>query len=247
MFYTPPTEFIETLQKIINDLLVENPAATSSEQFLQHHVEFELMKININPKYFMRIGINYHGAKVQHIGLDNKGKLIGWNPDGDALGIGSKAKMLLANYTIFDRLQDEPMMSDTKVGGGVMPKNKFVRIEYKVRGWLGKTKNLDGKQLEKDLNLLKNDNADLLVIALSETAHKKWRGEGPAYQVKRRTSISRLEKILFNYEDIVSEKKITNRVNFEGQNWNVNSIYIEGGETSNMPRAGHILTMCYKN
>ena len=60
---------------------------------------------------------------------------------------------------------------------------------------------------------------------------------GPAYQVKRRTSISRLEKILFNYEDIVSEKKITNRVNFEGQNWNVNSIYIEGGDTSNMPRA----------
>ena len=52
MFYTPPTEFIETLQKIINDLLVENPAATSSEQFLQHHVEFELMKININEIFY---------------------------------------------------------------------------------------------------------------------------------------------------------------------------------------------------
>ena len=71
---------------------MEDPA-TSSEQFLQHHVEFELMKININPKYFMRIGINYHGVKVQHM-MNNKGKLIGWDPDGDALGIGSKAKML---------------------------------------------------------------------------------------------------------------------------------------------------------
>ena len=112
------------------------------------------------------------------------------------------------------------MMSDTKVGGGVMPKNKFVRIEYKVRGWLGKTKNLDGKQLEKDLNLLKND-TDLLVIACLKTIRNG--EEGSAYQVKRRTSISRL-KILFNYEDIVSEK-ITNRVNFEGQNWNVNYLY----------------------
>ena len=99
MFYTPPTEFIETLQKIINDLLVENPAATSSEQFLQHHVEFELMKININPKYFMRIGINYHGAKVQHIGLDNKGKLIGWNPDQ----MGTLTSFLICSSTLFDK------------------------------------------------------------------------------------------------------------------------------------------------
>ena len=58
-------------------------------------------------------------------------KINRMDPDGDALGIGSKAKMLLANYTIFDRLQDEPMMSDTKVGGGECLKINLLELNTK--------------------------------------------------------------------------------------------------------------------
>jgi len=126
--------------------------------------EFALLMHSGNPRYCIRIGINYHGEKVQQIALDNNGKLIGWNPAGDALGTGAKAKMRLAGYTIFDRDPNEPMMNDSKIGGGSIPSGRYVRVEFKVRGWLGKTKNLDGKQLEKDLDLLKSENADLLVM-----------------------------------------------------------------------------------
>jgi hypothetical protein len=139
------------------------------------------------PRYLLRIGINYHGNKVQHLQIDaDTGRLIGWNADGNALGTGADAKMLLSGFTIFERDDEEQVMSDTKIGGGEIPAGTYIRTEFKARGWLGKTKNLDGKQLMKDLNLLRDDRADLLVICLSETAHRKWRGEGPAHQVARR-------------------------------------------------------------
>lgn len=67
-------------------------------------MEFAVIDADVAPRYYLRIGINYHGQKVQQLQADPEtGVLIGWNPIGDALGVGSRAKVLLAGHTIFDR------------------------------------------------------------------------------------------------------------------------------------------------
>jgi len=58
---TPPTSLIEFIHGIIAELLTSNPAATSSEAYVRHHLEFELINVPVNPRYYLRIGINYHG------------------------------------------------------------------------------------------------------------------------------------------------------------------------------------------
>ena len=242
----PPSSFISLVHEELHTLLSDNPAATQSESYLQNCVEFEILKANVSPRYYVRTGINYHGQTVQQLKLDDNGVLVGWNPTGDALGIGSQAKMLLAGYTIVHRDADEPMMNDTKIGGGSIPTDTYLRIEFKARGWLGKTKNLAGKQLEKDLDLLKDDNADLLIIALSETAHRKWRGEGPAHHVRRRSGIERFKQILVPLNELQGEGISERKINFEEQNWTISSQCVIGKQTSFMPSAEHIVTLCWR-
>lgn len=214
---------------------------------MQHTIEFALLLHSHDPRYYIRIGINYHGNKVQQIALDGNGKLVGWNEDGDALATGARAKMRLSGYTIFDRDADEPMMNDSKIGGGNIPAGQYVRVEFKVRGWLGKTKNLDGAQLEKDINLMKDDRADLMVVCLSETAHKKWRGEGPEHQAQRRTGTDRFRQILIDYDEIVRVGQDDRVINFEGQSWRVISRLVTGHTTSIMPGATHVITLVCKS
>lgn len=242
----PPPDLRSRLHELLEDLLVENPMATSSESYVQHRVEFALLGEEVEPRYYLRIGINYHGQKVQHVGLDAGGTLIGWNPAGSALGTGSNAKLLLAGTTIFDRDPDEQLMSDSKIGGGTIPPAFYVRVEYKVRGWLGKTKNLDGSQLEKDIDLLKDDRADLLVIALSETAHLKWRGEGPAHQAGRRTGIDRLKQILVDPTRLTGAQILRTEVEFEGHPWAISTQRVEGAQNSSMPGAIHFVTLVWR-
>lgn len=244
----PPDDFRKLIHQQLLILLESNPLATASESYIQHHVEFSLLKLRISPRYLIRIGINYHGAKVQEIRCNNDGRLVGWNPQGDAMGIGQRAKLLLAgpNGTIVDREDNEPMMSDSKFGGGVLPSGRYIRLEYKVRGWLGKTKNLDGKQLEKDLDLLKNDKADLLVVCLSETAHLKWRGHGPLHQASRRTSVDRFKQVLPELDDIAGSSVFTHDIVFEGQPWRVTAQRAIGSDESPMPGALHTILLISK-
>lgn len=246
MSIIPPKTLIDFIRNELFNLLTENPAATSSEAFVQHSIEFALINAPITPRYFLRIGINYHGNKVQHIRIDENGILIGWNPEGDALGIGNKAKMLLASKTIYERDKDEQSMSDTKIGGGDIPIGSYVRAEFKSRGWLGKTKNLDGKQLEKDIELLKKDKADLLVICLSETAYRKWRGEGPTYQANRRTGTNRFREIFVGLENLKETIPLEINIKYENQNWTVLHQRVIGSPSSIMPYAEHIITMCWR-
>lgn len=237
----------ESLKAIIMDelykLVRKNPMAPSSESYVQHSIEFKLIKYDVDPPYHLRIGINYHGAQVQHIKVDpTSGVLIGWNPDGDALKGGRRAKMLLGGVTIFPREADEPTMNDLKVGGGDVGE-RYVRIEFKVRGWLGKTKNLDGGQFEKDINLLKNDRADLLVWCLSETAHRKFRGEGPDHQTSRRSSIARLSPFLLNSDRYCNDVQIKFDAELEGERFQVVTRRCTASRTSVMPHAIHYLTL----
>lgn len=243
----PPAALVSRLHSVIEELLVSNPSATSSESYVQHHVEFALLREPVDPRYYLRIGINYHGAKVQHIQYDAAtGQLVGWNPAGDALGTGRKAKVLLAGVTIFDRDVDEPMMNDTKVGGGEIPAGRYVRIEFKVRGFLGKTKNLDGGQLEKDLDLVKTDRADLMVVCLSETAHRKWRGEGAVHQAARRTGTARFAQLLAAPSDLHGAARLVRAIDFEGQRWQVSTQRVVGSAASPMPGAEHFVTLAWR-
>jgi hypothetical protein len=244
---TPPASLVRIIHEILFELLRSNPAATSSEAYVQHYLEFALLSAPVTPRYRLRIGINYHGDKVQHITVDtDTGRLVGWNETGDALGTGKKAKMLLAGYTIFERDADEQLMSDTKIGGGDIDDKTYIRVEFKARGWLGKTKNLAGKELEKDIDLLKNDRADLLVICLSETAHRKWRGEGPTHQATRRTGCERFRQILVPVEELDDTEIHERCITFEGQQWVVSTRKVIGSTTSIMPGAEHIITMCWR-
>ena len=241
----PPTPLLTSIRRAIRDELQRNPMATNSESYVQHVVEFRLLNEKLTEPYHLRIGINYHGHKVQHIQLDPNGHLVGWNPTGEALGTSSNAKILLANVTIFDRDEDEQLMSDCKVGGGSIPPGKYVRIEFKVRGWLGKTKNLDGSQLEKDLDLLHNDRADLLVICLSETAHLKWRGGGPIHQVSRRSGVGRFRRILVDPASVTSWPAIRD-FTFESQPWTTVTDRIVGRADSALPGAIHYATYVWR-
>ncbi len=245
----PPASLIQMLHETLFVLLRDNPAATSSEAYVQNYVEFELIKYSVphHSRYFVRIGINYRGATVQQLEVDkDTGILKGWNESGDALATGKNAKMQLAGVTIFDRELNEPDKTDTKIGGGEIPLGSFIRVEFKARGWLGKTKNLDGEQLEKDIDLLKTDKADLLVICLSETAHRKWRGEGPRHQAERRTGTKRFLPIFVSVDSLVDTKILERNVVFERQNWTVSSRRIIASPTSIMPSAEHFITMCWR-
>lgn len=243
----PPEELVALTHGILRELLEDNPAATSSEAYVRSHLELALLRVATIPRYFLRIGINYHGAKVQHIQLDqDSGVLVGWNPKGDALGTGRRAKVLLAGATIFDRDPDEPMMNDSKIGGGCVPAGRYVRIEFKVRGYLGQTKNLDGKQLEKDIDLLKEDRADLMVVCLSETAHRKWRGEGPRHQAERRTGTSRFAQLLVSPWELPGTDVYRREIDFEGQRWVVTSQRVVGADASTMPGAEHYVTCAWR-
>lgn len=243
----PPESLIKLIHNILYRLLKRNPAATSSEAYILNHVEMQIIDAPVVPRYFVRIGINYHGQKVQQLQLNSVGKLVGWNSSGDALGTGRNAKMLLSGFTIFDRDPTEPMMNDTKIGGGDIATDSYIRVEVKARGWLGKTKNLDGKQLEKDIDLIKQDKADLLVLCLSETAHRKWRGEGPQYQSNRRTGISRFLPILVSSDRLASTRILRRTINYEGQTWTVSTQKIKGSSASMMPGAKHFVTICWRN
>lgn len=243
----PPNALLDLILDETTAILEKNPAATSSEAFMQHNIEFALLLHSHEPRYVIRIGINYHGQCVQQIALDENGKLVGWNEQGDALATGPRSKMRLSGYTIFPRDADEPMMNDTKICGGEIPRGQYVRVEFKVRGWLGKTKNLDGKQLEKDIELLKDDRADLMVVCLSETAHKKWRGEGPNHQALRRTGTERFRQILIDYDDIAARTNDDRVIDFEGQRWRVRSRLVTGHVTSIMPGATHVITLVCKS
>jgi len=244
----PPDEFRLLIHRELRDLLERNPLATVSESFIQHHIEFFLLNLKVSPRYLVRIGINFHGGLVQELKCDNNGKLIGWNQMGDPLGTRANAKIILSgpNGTIVRRENNEPMMSDSKFGGGSLPNNRYIRLEYKVRGWLGKTKNLDGKQLEKDLDLLKNDKADLLVVCLSETAHLKWRGHGPEHQASRRTSVDRFKTVLPKLEDISKEGIFHQDIVFEKQLWKVTAQRAYGSVKSPMPGALHTILLISK-
>lgn len=243
----PPKALVDRIHSILEELLTRNPAATSSESYVQHHIEFALLEEEVEPRYYLRIGINYHGAKVQHIQYDAAtGGLIGWNPGGDALGVGQNAQILLAGVTIFDRDADEPMMNDTKVGGGEIPRGRYVRIEFKVRGFLGKTKNLAGSQLEKDIDLIKTDRADLMVVCLSETAHRKWRGEGSAFHATRRTGTDRFAKLLVEPDVLTGTDALVRDIDFEGQHWSVSSQLVVGAPDSAMPGAKHFITLAWR-
>lgn len=246
---SPPTDIIEFSHHTLGELLETNPLATCSEAYLQNHYEFTLLQHSNTLNYFLRIGINYHGKKVQHIMIDNTtNTLVGWNPAGNALGTGDNAKLLLANHTIFNRDPDEQLMSDSKIAGGNLPTNSYLRIEFKVRGWIGKTKNLDGKQLEKDLDLLKSDKADLLILCLSETAHSKFRGEGDEYQASRRSGTNRLSQLLFPLSTyMLSRTLYESDVNFEGQDWHISSQKICANNNSFMPGSIHTITLIWRN
>ena len=242
----PPLSLTNIVHTTLFELLCTYPDASSSEAFLQNHLEFAIIRAVAKPKYFLRIGINYHGKKVQHLMCDEKGRLIGWNPAGDALGTSSKAKMLLAGHTIFGRDVDEQKMSDTKIGGGDIPINQYVRIEFKARGWLGKTKNRDGKQFEKDIDLLKSDRADLIVVCLSETAHLKWRGEGPTHHAVRRTGTHRFRALLIDPQNLHGTEPVIREITFEQQSWSVLTRRALGRPDSIMPGAEHFITMCWR-
>jgi hypothetical protein len=248
MFANPPLTFTNRVHKLIHDLLSERPEAASNEDYLKHHVEFELLHSDVDESYALRIGINYRGGNVQRIETDDSGTLIGWNPDGSPLGIEDDAMVLLSGHTIIDRGEDEPDMNDSKISGGNIPDGKSVRIEFKVRGWLGKTKNLDGAQVEKDLNLLKNDDADLLIMCLSETAHRKWLGEGPEHHARRRIGVDRFQNFLFDIDDSDLPDGVVKRrnINFESQHWRVSCQRVEATQDSIMPGANHFITMCWK-
>lgn len=244
---TRPTEtLVSDIHKQISTILSTNPAASASEAYIQNSVEFHLLSLPHVPRYFIRTGINYHGQKVQRLTVDPAtGVLVGWNEKGHALATGKKAKMLLANHTILDREPNEPNMNDSKIGGGDVPADHWVRVEFKARGWLGKTKNLGGDQLEKDFNLLQNDQADLLVICLSETAHLKWRGEGPKHQVERRTGIERFVNILADPTTVAPGVLDRRIVSFEGKDWTVSTERVVGAPTSIMPGAEHFVSLCW--
>jgi hypothetical protein len=243
---TPPQEIVDLVHETLADLLEANPIATSSESYVQHHVEFAVIRADVEPRYYLRIGINYHGQKVQHVQLGDGGTLIGWNPDGDALGTADSAKLLLAGHTIFDRDEDEPMKNDTKIGGGEIPDGTYLRLEFKVRGWLGKTKNLDGAQLMKDIGLLETGAADLLVICLSETAHRKWRGEGPPHQVARRTHIEDFQPLLAQVEQLPDDGKLVQELTYREQPWTVSTQKVAAGPGCLMPGAIHVVTLVWR-
>src|SRR4051812_17668489 len=134
MAHRPEQQLRDDIHAFLADLLTREPLATQSEAYLQHCVENALLLKAVTPRYVMRIGINYHGSKVQHITLDGNGVVVGWNPAGDVFGSRANARMRMAGWSIFPRTVGEQLMTDTRIMGGPVAPGEFVRAEFKVRG-----------------------------------------------------------------------------------------------------------------
>ena len=179
----PPQSMIEEMLIYLQDLYERNPLSSSNEAYLQNRIEHHFI---FTLDYTLRLGANYRGANIQLIRTNAAGRLIGWNPAGSVFGVGRRGKLILKNQapggerTIFPREAGESTQTDTKLQSGPdLNDDEYVRIEHKVRGWNGKSRNLDGIQFLKDIVLLQEGEADLLHWSLSEAAYRKWRGEGP--------------------------------------------------------------------
>ena len=255
----PPAHLLDLIETCLITLLRTNPLATSSEAFVRETVELSVVKSLHEPRYGLRIGINYHGQMVQQIALDAEGHVIGWNPNGEWGATRARAKMRLGGYTIFPRNEDEHSMSDAKFYGGDIPDQEFVRCEFKVRGWLGKTRNLDGGQLLKDFELLAQDYADLLVICLSEVAYRKWRGEGNQREIDRRIGLIYFSPVLQSIEDYDADGRLDGEVEIDTptktdtgwrpgqrQRWAVRRTKVIASPRSVMPGAEHYVILCWR-
>ena len=256
----PPAHLVDLIEERLSKLLRVNPLATSSEAYVRETVELAVVKSDVEPRYGLRIGINYHGQQVQHIQIGPDGQIVGWNSGGRWDASGSTAKMRLGGYTIFPRLPDEQLMSDAKFYGGHITPGRFIRCEFKVRGWLGKTRNLDGNQLLKDFELLAQDRADLLIICLSEVAYRKWRGEGPQGQVIRRVGLEYFTPVLPRTSLFdPNTSQLNNRIDFvtprktadgweDGprQAWVVRRRKVVASQRSVMPGAEHYIVLCWR-
>lgn len=238
----PTTGVVSSVFRVLTALLKDNPLASGSEAYLQNHLEFSLLS-QTPLRFGLRIGINYRGATVQHVELDGQGRLIGWNPSGDALGQGARSKLVLAGQTIVNRSVGEHAMSDTRLIKGDLPQGFYTRLEIKCRGWLGKTRNLDGKQLEKDLNLLTQGHADGVVIVLSEVAHRKWCGEGQATQAARRTGVGRFSALLTPLDQLPrAPASVSTAIRTDpgvNRQVTVREVAVEASNQSSMPGALH--------
>ncbi len=227
------------MMNIVRGVLIANPLVTGSEKRLEAIIEDQfLLKGSA-----IRIGINYHGQYVQHVQLNDEGNIAGWNPEGDVFRRGSKNKMIMKSTdpdnpgTIIDRDDGEHNNTDSKIQNGrFLREAEYVRVEHKVRGWLGKTRNLDGEQLMKDIALLQHNQADLLHWSLSEAAYRKFRGEGPVHQAQRRSGTTQFFSLLPNDRLLENKnRRLDFYVNITGDyTWRkgVAETPIEEGETT---------------
>jgi hypothetical protein len=195
----PPAQMIEQILEYLVPLYTDRPLASSNEAYLQNRIEHHFI---FNLGYSLRIGINYHGGMIQLIRVNPvTGRLVGWNQNGSVFGIGHRNKLIMTTQqprgesTVFPREPNESTQTDTKLQAGPnLNSDQYVRIEHKVRGWDGKSKNLDGKQFLKDIVLLQGNEADLLHWSLSEAAYRKWRGERP--RANQRAGLVQFQPIL---------------------------------------------------
>ena len=235
----PPLNLVEEMMNFVQGILIGNPLVTGSEKHLEAMIEQRFL---LNGSA-LRIGINYHGANVQHIQLNEDGNIVGWNPEGDVFARSAGKKMILKSNsednpgTIIDREVGEHSNSDTKIQNGrFLATDEYVRIEHKVRGWLGKTRNLDGEQLMKDIALLLHNQADLLHWSLSEAAYRKFRGEGPANNARRRAGTTQFFSLLPNDQLLENNnRRLDYYVNINGDyTWRngVAGTPIEEGDTT---------------
>jgi hypothetical protein len=79
-------------------------------------MEFAVIDADVTPRNYLRIGINYHANKVQHLQTDpTTGLLIGWNSSGDALGTGNSAKVFYLISACVELWRREPFVYFTPI------------------------------------------------------------------------------------------------------------------------------------
>jgi hypothetical protein len=82
---------------------------------------------------------------------------------------------------------------------------------------------------------------------LSEVAHRKWRGEGPAHQVARRAGLADFARVLIDPSALSGTRVVTRRFVWDaGQQWKTSTQRVVGGPTSTMPGAEHYVTLCWR-